>query len=151
MSHRLSITNTLSLHRHSNHLWPYTTVDSCSIFWYPSPFHPFYSIMIKRKSILTFHMEIPAPPGSHLTLPPCSHRCFVSRKCVVSLPLTCFISGSFPQSACSAIPLSPYAPYCFLPEDLVHSFPSLHKLRAYSVLTLSSPTFCKAHVGKSSF
>lgn len=87
--------------------------------------------------------EILAPPGSRLTILPCSCRCFVPLKCVVSLQLIfCFISGSFPRSACSTIPLSPGMPM-LLPEDLVHSFPSLHKLRGGLVLTLSSSTFNK--------
>lgn len=82
VSHRLSNTNTLSLHEHLNHPWLYMIVEGCFIFWHPSPFHPLYIIMVKGKCILKSHrryqclldrFQLPFLPCCHMFCAPQMH------------------------------------------------------------------------------
>lgn len=135
VSHRLSNTNTLSLHEHLNHPWLY--MICWRLFYllasqsFSSPLH--YNGQGKVHPQIS--QEIPVPPGS-IPAPLStllSHvLCPSNAFCLFNWLSISFQAASHSQPA-APLPSSQVPPCCFLPEDLAYSFPSFHNWRGGSV------------------
>lgn len=123
VSHGLGNTNTLSLHKHLNHLWLHAIVDGCFIFRHPSPFQPFLHYHGQEESSssdLTWDTSASWTRTRLSALQSCA-LCLSNTCCLFSLPPSHRFQAASSSQPAAPLLSSQVPPWCFPPEDLAYS------------------------------